>query len=198
MFGILVTEDSADLHSTIHPFSARADLIRNTTAIIWDELPMANKAAWECVDNLCCRIMNVYNKPFGGIPLIRLGDFCQVTPVVSGAGEIASLAASVKSSALWRFMRIFTLTTPIRSMGDPTYTNFMDTLEEDCTNVRQSLDLIHRISNIQDAANFLFPPHLLQDSAACIQRAFLSLQNIFVDEFNEIMLDALSGDYGEH
>lgn len=94
MFGIPVTEDNVDLHSTIHPFSARADLIRNATAIIWDELPMANRAAWECVDHLCRRIMNVYDKPFGGIPIISLGDFRQVAPVVSGAGELASLAAS--------------------------------------------------------------------------------------------------------
>ncbi|KAG1865491.1 DNA helicase Pif1 like protein [Suillus subalutaceus] len=93
MFRIFITEDSTDLHSTIHPFSARADLICNATAIIWDELPMANKAAWECVDNLCHRIMNVYDKPFGGVPMIGLGDFHQVAPVMSGAGELASLAA---------------------------------------------------------------------------------------------------------
>ncbi|KAG1758140.1 PIF1-like helicase-domain-containing protein, partial [Suillus occidentalis] len=196
MFGIPVTEDSVDLHSTIHPFSARADLIRNASAIIWDELPMANKAAWECVDDLCRRIMNVYDRPFGGIPIIGLGDFRQVAPVVSGAGEIASLAASVKSSSLWKFMRIFTLTTPVRSIGDPCYTNFVDTLGEDCSGARQSLHLISRLRGINDAIDFLFPPHILDDPASCIQRAFLSPLNVFVDEFNDIMLEALPGDYG--
>ncbi|KAG2101888.1 uncharacterized protein F5147DRAFT_581327 [Suillus discolor] len=57
MFGIPVTDDNVDLHSTIHPFSAHADLIRKATAIIWDELHMANKAALECVDKLCQRII---------------------------------------------------------------------------------------------------------------------------------------------
>jgi hypothetical protein len=198
MFGIPVTEDNVDLHSTIHPFSARADLIRNASAIIWDELPMANKAAWECVDDLCRRIMNVYDRPFGGIPIIGLGDFRQVAPVVSGAGEVASLAASVKSSPLWKFMRIFTLTTPVRSLGDPCYTNFVDTLGEDCSGVRQSLHLIPKLPSINDAIDFLFPPHILDDPPCCIQRAFLSPRNIFVDEFNDVMLEALPGDYGEH
>jgi hypothetical protein len=34
----------------------------------------------------------------GGISFLGLGDFRQVAPVVSGAGESPSLAASVKSS----------------------------------------------------------------------------------------------------
>jgi hypothetical protein len=87
MFGIPVTEESTDLHSSVHPFSARAELIRNATTIIWDELPKVNRAAWECVDELCRRIMNIYDKPFGGIPFLGLGDFRQVAPVVSGAGK---------------------------------------------------------------------------------------------------------------
>jgi len=47
------------------------------------------------------------------------------------------------------------------------------------------------------AVDFLFPPHILNDPMACLFRAFLSPRNIFVDEFNDIMLDALPGDYGE-
>ncbi|KAG2341192.1 hypothetical protein BDR05DRAFT_965530, partial [Suillus weaverae] len=62
-------------------------------------------------------------------------------------------------------------------MGDPTYTNF----------------LIGHINNINDAVDFLFP-RVLDDLTACLQRAFLSPRNVFVDEFNNIMLDALPGD----
>jgi hypothetical protein len=72
MSGIPVTKESTDLHSSIYPFSAPGELIRNATAIIWDEMPMANKVAWECVDKLCRRVMNIYDKPFGGIPLMTL------------------------------------------------------------------------------------------------------------------------------
>ncbi|KAF8136546.1 hypothetical protein EV363DRAFT_1158355, partial [Boletus edulis] len=38
--------------------------------IIWDELPMANKAAWDCVDLLCHHVMQHFNLPFGGKLLI--------------------------------------------------------------------------------------------------------------------------------
>ncbi|KAG2342882.1 hypothetical protein BDR05DRAFT_963694 [Suillus weaverae] len=34
------------------------------------------------------------------------------------------------------------------------------------------------------------PPHVFDDPTACLQRAFLSPRNVFVDEFNDIMLDA--------
>ncbi|KAG1760543.1 hypothetical protein EDD22DRAFT_736618, partial [Suillus occidentalis] len=79
---IPITDDNTSLHSNINLCSLRADLICNATAIIWDELPMANKAAWKCVDQLCWCVINVYNKPFGGMCIIGLGDFCQVGPVI--------------------------------------------------------------------------------------------------------------------
>ncbi|KAI6021558.1 DNA helicase Pif1 like protein, partial [Pisolithus microcarpus] len=66
MFGIPVTDDNCNLKSFISPHSARADLIREATIIIWDELPMANKAAWECIHDLCCNIMQRNDLPFGG------------------------------------------------------------------------------------------------------------------------------------
>ena len=123
----------------IGPFSSRADLIRAATAIIWDELPMANKAAWECVHHLCCMIRRNH-RPFGGIPFIGIRDFRQVAPVVKGCGE----AASVKSSPLWQHLRIFTLTTPIRTINDPEYTTFVDSIGEDTSGNRRQLPLLKK------------------------------------------------------
>ncbi|KAG1766829.1 hypothetical protein EV702DRAFT_1148570 [Suillus placidus] len=75
------------------------------------------------------------------------------------------------------------------------YTNFVDTVREDCSGARKSLQLIKHINNISDAVDFLFPSHVLDDPTTCLQHAFLSPRNVFVDEFNDIMLDALPGDY---
>lgn len=86
MFGIPVTDDAINLHSKIQPFSPRADLIREAEAVIWDELPMMNKAAWESVNDLCRLICNRAHTAFGGKTFITLGDFRQVAAVVSGAG----------------------------------------------------------------------------------------------------------------
>jgi len=140
-FGIPVNNECIHLHSKISPSSARADLIRGTYVIIWDELPMANKAAWKCVHHLCCEINN-NDRPFGNIAFIGAGDFRQVAPVVSGCGESATLAASVKSSTLWPSMKTYSMQTSMRCMNDTEYTSFIDDIGEDISGARHRLPLL--------------------------------------------------------
>ncbi len=45
-----------------------------------------------------------------------------------------------------------------------------------------------------DAIQFLFPSHVLLEPSLCLNRAFLSPQNIYVDEFNDIILKDLPGE----
>ncbi|KAG1879523.1 PIF1-like helicase-domain-containing protein [Suillus tomentosus] len=191
MFSIPVTDESVDLHSSIHPHSPRADLIRNASAIVWDKLPAINRAAWESVNELCRIICNWPQIPFGGKSFIGSGDFRQAGPVVSGAGETATLAASVKSSMLWPHIWILNLDTPIRSMGDPRFTTFIDCIGEDCSGSRHNLVLIAATTNIDNSVEFLFPQHVLEDPETCLQRVFLSPLNIYVDEFNDRILERL-------
>lgn len=77
MFGIPVTDESVELHSSIHPHSPCLDLIWNASAIVWNKLPAINRAAWESIDELCCIICNRPKIPFGGKSSIGLGDFQQ-------------------------------------------------------------------------------------------------------------------------
>ncbi|KAI6017269.1 hypothetical protein PISMIDRAFT_100983 [Pisolithus microcarpus 441] len=100
MFRIPITDDNTNMVSSISLHSTHADLSHEATLIIWDELPMVNKAAWECVHMLCCDIMHQHDLPFGGKPIIGCGDFHPVAPVIAGSGKMATLAASVKSSQL--------------------------------------------------------------------------------------------------
>ncbi|KAG2068278.1 hypothetical protein BDR04DRAFT_1232898 [Suillus decipiens] len=148
-----------------------------------------NKARWESVDELCCTICNRTTIPFGGITFIGLGDFRQAGPIVSGAGETATLAASVNSSTLWNSIRILTLNTAIRSIGDLRFTSFVDGIGGDCTGNRQNLALIAATTSFNDMINFLFPPYVLEDTQTCLQRAFFSPLNIYVDEFNDKILE---------
>ena len=196
-FGIPVTEESTHLKSKIPPFSARADLLRNTSAIIWDELPMANKAAWECTHELCCSLRQD-DHLFGGITFIGLGDFHQVAPVVSGSRESAALQASVKSSALWSSLQIVRLTTPMRSMNDLDYTKFVDDISEDTSQQRRQLPLLQNTTNVDDVVEFLFPLERLQDIHYCLSTAFLSPRHVYVDEFNNIILERLPGNKSKH
>jgi len=194
LFGIPVTDDNINLKSTISPFSCRAHLIRAAHVIIWDELPMANKAAWECVHNLCCSITGK-QQPFGGIPFIGAGDFRQVAPVIRGGDESATLMASVKSSFLWRSIELLSLSIPVRSIDDIHYTHFVDEIGEDVSGNRRTLPLLHSTFNVNDAVNFLFPPDVLRQPHLCLQRAFLSPRNIFVDKFNEAIMRSMPDDY---
>ncbi|OBZ79596.1 ATP-dependent DNA helicase PIF1 [Grifola frondosa] len=193
MFGIPVSDNNIGLHSLIPLHSARAQLIDSTALIIWDELPMVNKAVFEAVHHLCAEIKHS-SRPFGGIPFIGLSDFRQVAPVISGSGPSATVDVSIKSSYLWNTFKITSLTLPIRSAQDPDYTAFVDFIGEDYNHNHTSLNLLSSVSTLHEAVDFLFPPHILSEPDLCLQRAFLTPKNIFVDEFNDIMLDRLPGD----
>ena len=190
MFGIPVNDECVHLHSKISPSSARADLMRSTYVIIWDKLPMANKAAWECVHDLCCKI-NSNDSPFGNIAFIGAGDFRQVAPVISGCGESATLAPSVKSSNLWLSMKILSLQTSMRCINDAEYTSFVDAIGEDISDARHRLPFLRNTMNIMDVVDFLFPDEVLNMPHLCLSRAFLSPRNIFIDEFNDNILNHL-------
>lgn len=189
-------QDSVGLKSTINSGTYRAELIVEASLIIWEELLAANVAAIDCVDDLCKKLKK-NGKPFGGIPFLGIGDFRQVAPVVRGQGPSALLLASIKSSPLCRSFRIFTLYNPHRSAEDPEYTTMVDDVGEDYHHPTVSLDMLHRITNTDDAEEFLFPPDVLSDSLASIRRTLLSPINLFVDDFNAKMLDKIQEDVGK-
>jgi PIF1-like helicase len=64
-FGIPVQESDDGLQSRIDVRSRRAELLRQARLIIWEELPMAKKAAVECVDQLLQDTME-NDLPLGG------------------------------------------------------------------------------------------------------------------------------------
>jgi hypothetical protein len=125
---------------------------------------------------------------------IGLGDFRQADPIVSRGGEMATLAASIKSSTLWHNIRILTLNMPIRSMGDPQFMAFVDHIGEDCSGDQQNLAPIAETTNFNNTVGFLFPSHVLRDPDICLQCAFLSPLNVYINEFNDKILDELPGD----
>ena len=159
---------------------------------------MINKAAWECADKLCRQVRERPHSFFGGIPFVGLGDFHQVAPIVPGEGETSTLTASVKSSALWHHLHMFKLMTSIRCNTDPEYTAFVDAIGSDTSGQRRTLPLLQHTCNMEDAIHFLFPPTILQDTRSCLQRAFLSPRNALVDEFNDKILDRLTGRFRKY
>ncbi|SAM00063.1 hypothetical protein [Absidia glauca] len=60
--------------------SKLAELLRMTTLLIWDEVPMQNKSCFETVDRTL-RDIRSSNVLFGGLPVVLGGDFAQIPPV---------------------------------------------------------------------------------------------------------------------
>ena len=93
-------EDSTELHSRVMLRSGKANYLKGLDLIVWEELPMSNKACVECASKLMQDITGC-SEPFGGKVVVALGDFHQVTPVVKDGGSSATFDASIRSSRLW-------------------------------------------------------------------------------------------------
>jgi hypothetical protein len=88
--------------------SDRADLMRATTAIIWDEVGAQHRLAIEAVDRTL-RDLRGCDRPFGGITVVLGGDFLQTLPVVPGGSREETVDATVQRSTLWNDIEVLHL-----------------------------------------------------------------------------------------
>ncbi|KAJ6038801.1 hypothetical protein N7460_007518 [Penicillium canescens] len=190
-FGIPVQESDMGLVSKVSPQSGRAELLRQASLLIWEELPMAKKAVVECADQLLQDIMR-NDLPFGGKLFIGLGDFRQVAPVVRrSSGPTATVNSSIRTSTLWNHFKVLRLTTPVRQAGDLVYARWVDQVGDGVHPYETSVPLHHlqHLDDLDAAADFLFPQDSVSTSAAAVQHAFLSPFNARVDLFNKLILE---------
>ena len=195
-FGIPVTEDNSNIKCRISPRSDEADLIRASKLIIWDELPMANRAAVEAVDALL-RDLKGSELPFGGIKFLGVGDFRQVAPVVKGQNRTGVLESSIKSSHLWSHFKVLKLSAPVRNATDPEFSAWVDSIGED-SNGLGTIDVTDQAQSTSpgDAKAWLFPPDVVSKPEICAQRSYLTTLNKDVDDFNSRVLDSLENPSG--
>ncbi|XP_074336272.1 uncharacterized protein LOC141673426 [Apium graveolens] len=96
-----------------------AQLIKQTQLIIWDEVPMQHRYAFECLDRSLKDIMKVvdperYAMPFGGITVVLGGDFRQILLVITYGDRADIVAACITRSRLWSICQVFLLTENMR------------------------------------------------------------------------------------
>ncbi|XP_077231904.1 uncharacterized protein LOC143865148 [Tasmannia lanceolata] len=89
----------------IHQGTQLAELIKQTSLIIWDEAPMHHRHAFEAVDKTLKDILrfddcNSCEKPFGAKIVLLGGDFRQILPVVPKGGRHEVVLASINNSYL--------------------------------------------------------------------------------------------------
>ncbi|VDP22366.1 unnamed protein product [Heligmosomoides polygyrus] len=102
--------------SSVKRQQKEARMLMETEAIIWDEISMASKGAFEAVDSLLRDLMQ-NDRPFCGKLIIVGGDFRQTLPIVEHGGRNEVVETCVNRSALWRLFTKYRLTTNMRAQN---------------------------------------------------------------------------------
>jgi hypothetical protein len=127
---------------------------------------------------------------------VGLGDFCQIIPIICGSNGLSiMLNSSVCGSYLWSHFKILWLTVPICYAGDPIYAQWVDWVGDGLPPYEITVELKHleHIGNMDAVARFLFLDKSSATLEAAVRRALLSPFNAWVDMFNQLMLDTISG-----
>jgi len=180
-----------------------AHLLRATSLIIWDEVPMQHKYCFEAVSKALNDVCNTgIGKQFGNIPIVLGGDFAQMLPVVRHGNHGAIVNACIQRSHLWSGFRQLYLNQNMRVIQDNAneeFVTFLATMSYNYTKhgLTRLPDYIRRFHSVEEFCNEIFPPVLLNTGHlnynSFDHRAILSFHNNTVTEFNNILINKLQG-----
>ncbi|XP_076927002.1 uncharacterized protein LOC143590389 [Bidens hawaiensis] len=91
-----------------------AQLLKETSLIIWDEAPMNDKKCFVTLDRSLKDLFNNCHKPFGGKSVLLGGDFRQTLPIIPKASNATIMASSLPRSHLWPHFNMYKLTENMR------------------------------------------------------------------------------------
>ncbi|KAI0497090.1 hypothetical protein KFK09_023418 [Dendrobium nobile] len=104
--------------------SGLAQLLKQSSIILWDEAPMVKRTAIETLDRTMKDIMNS-SISFGGKVIVFGGDFRQVLPVVRRASRSETISYSMVKSYLWEDIEVFKLKENMRARTDHLFSEFI-------------------------------------------------------------------------
>ncbi len=110
--------------SSMRMTSPEAEVLRQSSLIIIDEITMLPKNGLRCIEKLLREVM-ANEKPFGGKVFVVGGDFRQTLPVVARGTRTDIVESCIKSSRLWNHFTQLTLTTNMRSEGQDDHNNWL-------------------------------------------------------------------------
>lgn len=96
-----------------------AQLVQQTSLVIWDEAPVNHRHCFEALDRTLRDILasndpSLANIQFGGITVVLGGDFRQTLPVLPHARKQEILSSSITRSHLWLNCILMRLTENMR------------------------------------------------------------------------------------
>ena len=106
-----------DSPCNIHQGSELAELLNQTSLIIWDEAPMGHKFFFEVFDQSLRDIIKTKpssNQIFGGKVIVFGGDFRQILSVIPRGSRSDIVNTTINSSYLWDCCQVLRLTKNMR------------------------------------------------------------------------------------
>lgn len=213
---VLIFEDST---CNIHQGTKLAELLNQTSLIIWDEAPMAHKLCFEALDQSLRDIItdkSKSNQIFGGKVIVFGGDFCQILPVIPRGMRSDIVNVAINSSYLRDSCEILTLTKNMRLHSNLESVDEQET----ATFAKWILDIGDGIIDDENDgyATIQIPAHLLitqyDDPMSAIvkstfpnldqhhnnpeffkSKAILALTNETVEQINDYVLSFIPGNY---
>ena len=180
----------------ITPNSNLGELIRKTSLIIWDEVPMQHKACFEAVNRTLNDICNTREDlVFGGIPVVLGGDFAQILPVIRRGTRQATVLACIRHATIWHKLQVLQLRRSMRVIASEANQVFLTFLQDLVRNPQlygqfQLPGYIHKVATVNQLCDQLYPQPLLNDAinshTTLIGRAILAFRNDTVDDFNNL------------
>lgn len=213
-----------DEHSTcaIGHKSDIAQLIQQTSLIIWDEAPMQHRYSFECLDRSLRDIMKAVNPervhmPFGGLTVVLGGDFRQILPVIPGASRSHVVSSSITSSKLWEFVSLKTLKQNMRlnkgktpeevdrldrfakwvlAVGNGTIPRAEGWTSEDDIEIPLEFCNPGNVNSLDDMINATFPDieNHYNNPKYISERAILTPTNNMVSHINELIVGKIPGE----
>ncbi|KAE8244021.1 hypothetical protein A4X13_0g6849 [Tilletia indica] len=193
--------------------SGDAQLLRQTSLVVWDEAPMQHRHCFEAVDRLF-RDLHQNDLPFGGVMFVFSGDWHQTLPIIKNATAGETVSACFHQSALWQHVTVLHLTQNLRLLRTvaemPAHEAFVqhqyaDWVEgvsrgpsdhRDCSEIRIPDELRMNAETPRQLIDFVYgDAFTTEDSAATYwrNRAILHARNADVDETNEYVLNSMEG-----
>ena len=176
--------------------------LRNVDLLIWDEVTMQNRFAFEAVHRLLCD-MRSSDELFGGVPVVLGGDWAQTLPVVVRGNRASVLAACLRRSFIWRELEVLTLRQNMRLQAGGVNAEFATWL----TSLSRDLDMngpiklpeyLRRVTTAADLCEAVFPRAELRnpnrDPDFFASRAILAVRNDQLPPHNDMLMDELPGE----
>ncbi|XP_031268486.1 uncharacterized protein LOC116126951 [Pistacia vera] len=163
-----------------------AKLLAQTTLIIWDEAPMANRYCFEAFDRTLKDILSEKDQSntdsiFGGLTVALGSDFRQILPVIPKGKKHDIIQACLSSSSLWKHVTVLTLTENMRlktNLVNPIELDNFKAFDKRLLNIGEGRDITEDESYIQ------IPKDLKIDQHASHKETIMNV--VFPDLFAQI------------